>query len=42
MFFALIGGFRSTLKASVFHGSLTRGQKVKFLIGGFRSILLFL
>ena len=37
MFFALIGGFRSILKASVFHGSLTRAQKVNFfaMIGGF-------
>ena len=32
------------LKASVFHGSFTRGQKVTFfaIIGRFRSILLFL
>ena len=36
MFFVLIGGFRSILKASVFHCSLTWGQKVNFfaMIGG--------
>ena len=44
-FFAVIGGFRSILKTSVLHGSLTQGKKVSTLIamiGGFQSILLFL
>ena len=36
----MIGGFRSILNVSVFHGPLIRGEKVTFLtvIGGFRSI----
>ena len=44
MFFAVIGGFRSILKVSVFHGLLIQGQKVMFfaVIGRFLPILLFL